>query len=297
MPMNLHASRLFLVGGVLLYGGLMAWIIIPSGPLSCQTQEPSQLSQPNITLGAWEAQFISERFCQCYESENAFLRALPLLAAACMIAVLLVIDQLDAEYRTSLKKKIETSHQKTFNIFCYHVNLHKISKPIRHAMVVIAMTSYICLTLFTHRRVYGFRPFDLNMASGTLHYFFTSLFFATFTLLYMSVVWDHALLTEEGTVVAWFHIVTLFGIFVLSFLFAFFSIIFIQDEVAILIEYILFGWITLAVPIWIGMLLWHQEDDNSAHQIPLAEGAGAEGDLFQKGPEKMSIYDLNLDIL
>lgn len=296
MPMQLPASRLFLVGGVLLYAVLMTWIIIPSGPLSCQTREPSQLSQPNITIGTWEAEFISERFCQCYESKNDFLRALPLLAAACMIAVLLVIDQLDAEYRTSLRKKIETSHQKTFHVLCYQVKLHKIPKPTRHAVVVVAMTSYICLTLFTHRPVYGFRPFDLNTASGTLHYFFTSLFFVTFTLLYTSVVWDHALLTEEGTFVAWFHTVTLFGIFVLSFLFAFFAII-IQGTIAILIEYILFTWIVIAVPIWIGLLLWHQKDHNDTHQLSPTQSSGAEEDLFKQDLKKMSIYDLDLNIL
>ena len=46
--------------------------------------------QPNITLGAWDVEFISESFCQCYESDNSFLRALPLLAAACVVAVLMV---------------------------------------------------------------------------------------------------------------------------------------------------------------------------------------------------------------
>lgn len=276
-----------LTAGVLLYGALMMWIIVPSGPLSCKTTEPSQLVQPNITLGAWQVQFISERFCQCYESDNEFLRALPLLAAACVVPVLLVLDQMDTHYRKQFKD--EPEEHGPYQCLCYHPQIHRLPKPARYFLLLTALASYITLTLFTHREVYGFRPLHTTSANVDVHYISTSLFFLCFTLLYGCSVVDFFWLKRRSTWIFYFHIIAFNGILVLSFLFALFAIVIEKNgKVAILIEYILFGWILLAVPVWITCCTIFCDASKS---LVLGNKHGLS--LY----EKLSIYDLNIDIL
>jgi hypothetical protein len=277
--------HVLLTTGIFLYGAIMLWIIVPSGPLPCQTTVPSQLIQPNITLGSWQVEFISERFCQCYESDNHFLRTLPLLAAACMLAVLLLLVYLDSVYRHRLQDETDQK-DKPHCIICFPVQVHQLPKPARHALVVIAMLAYVVLTLFTHRPVYGFRPFNVNTASVDAHYISTSLFFACFTLLYANAVVDFNWLSNKRSWVLWFHVTALGGIFLLSLLFALFAVVIERNgAMAILFEYILFGWILLTVPIWLFCL--------DLRPKSVVQWAGDKHQNYTK----LSIYDLNINIL
>ena len=281
-----------LTAGVLLYGALMMWIIVPSGPLPCKTTEPSQLVQPNITLGAWQVQFISERFCQCYESDNDFLRALPLLAAACVVPVLMVLHQMDRRYCKKYANEDERDHHK-YQFLCYHPHVHQLPTQARDFLLAAALASYITLTLFAHREVYGFRPLHAMTANVAVHYTSTSLFFLCFTLLYGCSVLDCFWTRHRRTWVFYFHAIALNGILILSFLFALFAIVIERNgKFAILVEYILFGWIFLAVPVWLTFVnLSSQTTSNTT--TPVVLGSPKSASLYKE----LSIYDLNLDIL
>ena len=88
----------------------------------------------------------------------------------------------------------------------------------------------------------------------------------------------------ERAWVAWFHTITLSGILILSFLFALFAIIINQNgEIAILFEYILFGWILLAVPIWLTIY----------QVVPIVTKTAADLAPYKK----LTIYDLKIDII
>lgn len=282
-------QHLFVTVGVLLYGSLMLWIIVPTGPLPCQTTEPSQLVQPNISLGAWDVEFISERFCQCYESENSFLRALPLLAAACIVAVLMVLNDMDIRYRERFNNEKNIEHE-SYAILCLQAKVHRLPNNVRYLLIVVALSSYVVLTIFTHRRVYGFRLFNIDTSNVAVHYTFTSLFFLCFTLLYANAVLDFFWLRNRRSWVVWFHAIAFNAIFLLSILFALFAILIEKNgkgHVAILIEYILFGSIFLAVPIWLLFANMHAKVHPPIHQ----ENA-------QAAPyTELSIYDLKVDIL
>lgn len=293
--------RTLLTCGVLLYAACILWIIVPSGPMPCESVYPAELAQQNITIGAWQAQFISERFCQCYESENGFLRTLPFLAAACMVAVLLLLDQLDTDFRNEIKRQTDKTN---YDILCYTCRLHKLPKPMRHVLIAIAVVSYCLLTFFTARQTHGF----MKSHDPTAHYFFTSLFFVSFTLLYANAVWDFSFLTEKKTWVSWFHTVALTGMLVMSWVFAIFALV-IRDTLAILMEYILFGWILFAVPLWLLFMskpstyfqskapYTRMQEASSKSSFKLRSTQMPDSTAMLPAVHEMSIYDLNLDIL
>jgi hypothetical protein len=292
--------RNLLTFGVLLYAAFIMWIIVPSGPMPCESVYPSELAQQNITIGAWQAQFISERFCQCYESKNGFLRILPFLAAACMMAVLLLLDQLDTDFRDGIKRQED---QTKYDILCYTCGLHKLPKPMRHVLIIVAMVSYCLLTFFTARPTHGF----MKSHDATAHYLFTSLFFVSFTLLYANAVWDFAFLTDKKTWVSWFHTVALTGMMVMSWVFAIFALV-IRDTLAILMEYILFGWILFAVPIWLLFMsspstyfqteapYTRLQEGSSKSRSILPSPQTTDNKAMLPAVHQMSIYDLNIDI-
>jgi hypothetical protein len=104
-------------------------------------------------------------------------------------------------------------------------------------------------------------------------------------------------LKEDNPLMSYFHDIALSGIFLLSIIFAITAIIIKTNALAILIEYLLFGWIVFIVPVWVVILLVHNEKIETLSYKQMQERE--QEHLFpdsRQSFENMSIYDLKIEI-
>ena len=238
------------------YGLVMTIIIVPLGDTTCLSKFEKNRVQNNFTLGNWEMQFISERFCQCYESEQSWKQVLPFVSVACLLGVIVVVFWLDHAYTRRIEKQ-------SISLCGISWEIPRVFKEI---LVVLNMTFYTILIIFTHRPVEGFRPYVHYVSDGFIHFFSTTAFFMAFTALYACAVWDHARIPKpenqnskyiyplQRSTTQVGHVVILFLLLIFSLLFSWFGLI-QRGNIAILFEYILFFILVLVCLIWALMIV------------------------------------------
>jgi len=80
------------MAGLAAYFVIMLLIMTPN---VCKSEDASQIEQQVVMIGNWKAEFVSERFCQCYESEYWGARYLPQTSIGLFGFVLLTLLILD----------------------------------------------------------------------------------------------------------------------------------------------------------------------------------------------------------
>lgn len=206
---------------------------------ACKSEDVGQIEQQVVMIGNWKAEFVSERFCQCYESKYWGARYLPQTSIGLFGFVLLTLLILDWVLL----------NDKSMQPNCLNV-----SKGMRTLLgVTLAGLTWLFYSLLitrTHRDTCA-KHLEKCQRWGIhhdedLHFLSTGLFFLCFVLLWVLVLW-HEFNTNKTQYNGWlrFWNAALVVILVITLiLFGVFAANYVHQrdsfQSAIVMEYIIF---------------------------------------------------------
>jgi hypothetical protein len=257
--------------GILLYVLVLILIIAPGVCKSTSIHEKTQ--QTVSIIGMWDAQFISERFCQCYESSDLWKRLLPLLSITFFAFVVLLLVWLNMAYG---RHREDDNWDKWF----------RVSNEVCVLLGVISFSLYAMLVLFTHRTTcVQLDPcFEHTWDNDHVHYMSTGLFFSTFFLLWLVVLTDNYIsdYTDFRGKMRGFHLFVFFLFLTEVCCFFYFAGNYVNNYAnaykgAIYLEYIIF--LTLVIQCSFALccvLIYHKDENCLKMESEQIEGRGGD---------------------
>ena len=257
--------------GILLYILVLILIAVPGVCGSTSIHEKTQ--QTVSMLGIWDAQFISERFCQCYESSDLWKQLLPWLSIMFFAFVVFLLVWLNMAYG---KHRDDDTWIRWFHV----------SNWVCVFLGVVSYSLYAMLVLFTHRTtcVQLDSCFKHTWDDDRVHYMSTGLFFATFFLLWLVVLTDNYIsdYTEFHGKMRGLHLFVFILFVVEVCLFFYFVCNYVNDSTkaykgAIYLEYIIF--LTLVIQCLFALccvLIYHKHEDDLKVKSEQNEGRGGD---------------------
>ena len=164
--------------GIASYLLVLILIIVPG---VCESISSHEKTQQTVKIVLWDAQFISERFCQCYESDTLLKQFLPMLSIMFFAFVVLLLVWLNMAYGKHRQDQNWVTYFYWSNTVCMIVGL-------------VSWIFYALLVLFTHRKTCNEMEYCFSWSTWhqtDLHFQSTGLFFGTFFLLWWLVLVDN----------------------------------------------------------------------------------------------------------
>ena len=249
-----HHTRISLLLLVILIGYLVSLVlIITPGDNLCKSDTNSTHQTANL-LGS-EVQFISERFCQCFESKGQAWHALPYVSVGFFGGVAFLFVWLSSVY------KYNTEANKVHVLF-----------PIIFAL--LTWIFYFLLVRFTHRKLE--KNTQLASHNENWHFVSTALFLFFYIILWLTVFTQHIVVKKHfNGLLRSIDLILLATLVICSLIFAIYAFDWAHDrdgnnyKTAIRMEYIIFC-VLVAQSVMCIAFTWvywseHEDEDNKIH--------------------------------
>jgi hypothetical protein len=177
---------------VILIGYVMSLVLIIT-PNDNLCKSVTNSTQQTAKLVGFEVQFISERFCQCFESKGEEWHVMPYISVGLFGGVVFLFVWLTYVYKISIKADrvgVEANDTcspcKQFEIIAEYVNVEFVT-----ILALLTWIFYFLLVRFTHRKL------ETNERSAThnehMHFLSTGMFFLCYIVLWFTVITQHLL--------------------------------------------------------------------------------------------------------
>ena len=164
--------------GIASYLLVLILIVVPG---VCESTSIHEKTQQTVKIIHWDAQFVSERFCQCYESDALWKQFLPMLSITFFAFVVILLVWLNMAYDKHRQDQSWVTWFYWSNIACIILGS-------------VSWVFYAILVLFTHRKICNQIECDFEWSTWhdeDIHFTSTGLFFVTFFLLWLVVLTEN----------------------------------------------------------------------------------------------------------
>jgi hypothetical protein len=222
------------VAGVILAYLTVLILIIVSGV--CESASIHEKSQQTTNILGWDAQFVSERFCQCYESDARWKRWLPAISVLSFPAVVVLLILLNEQYRRHAQQSTWVMTLRLSNPSCFVLG---VACCVFYGMLVFNTHRPTCIDIDT--------CFKGTRSDTDLHFTSTALFFLCFFFLWSVVLLDNMITdyTAYNGKLRLLHSILFFAFLLQLCLFVWFGSDYIRNvgdthQQAIQMEYVIF---------------------------------------------------------
>lgn len=253
-----HHTRISFLLLVILIGYLVSLVlIITPGDNLCKS-ELNSTHQTAELLGS-EVQFISERFCQCFESEGKVWHALPYISVGLFGGVAFLFVWLSFVYKYNTKAD----------------QIHVLF-PIIFAL--LTWMFYFLLVHFTHRKLEKNKR--LANHNERMHFASTALFLFFYAILWFTVFTQHVVVRRHFKgLLRWMDGILLCTLVICSLIFANYAFNWAHDregnsyKTAIRMEYIIFCVLVVQIVMCIAFtwVYWSEHEDEDNKGRPTSE--------------------------